>query len=291
MAISPKSDPHAVVEKHANLLINLNFVKQICNKAASMRREDCMTRLFWCSAFAFIGGCDLFDEVKETYEGLTNPLVVQSVVVGVEVDGVDPAVVDELNFEAGVAGTVFLADAKSASDLDNAPISGAAVTINAVSLADTGEGAYTLEPGALTYTNGATWTLEALIGTDSSSATFVPPPPPNATIPTVHVKGQPLNVSLAGQGFDVIVGVVADVATGEVTWSNEPEDISDIYNLATGNGDESIDIPGDAFPNSGAYVIGISGLTTSRTDQLDNMNTALSNIASGKMRLYPVAVP
>lgn len=250
-----------------------------------------MTRLFWCSVLAFMSGCDLFEEVKETYEGLTDPLVVQSVIVGVEIDGVDPAVVDELNFEAGVAGTVFLADAKSASDLENAPITGASVSINGTNLGDTGEGAYTLEPGVLTYANGATWTLDALIGNEASSADFVLPPPPNASIPTVHVKGQAMTVSLAGQGFDVIVGVVAEVVSGEVTWSNEPEDISDIYNLATGNGAESIDIPGEAFPNSGAYVIGISGLTTSQADKLDNMNTALSNIAAGKMRLYPVAVP
>jgi len=250
-----------------------------------------MTRLFWCSAFAFIGGCDLFEEVKDTYDGLTDPLVVQSVIVGVEIDAVDPAIVDELDFEAGVAGTVFLADAKSANDLDNAPIAGASVSINSASLFDTGEGAYTLEPGVLTYANGATWTLNAMIGTEASSATFVLPPPPNATIPTLHVKGQGMTVSLAGQGFDVIVGVVAEVATGEVTWSNEPEDISDIYNLATGNGDESLEIPGEAFPNSGAYVVGVSGLTTSRAEQLENMNTALSNVASGKMRLYPVAIP
>jgi len=238
-----------------------------------------------------MGACDLFENVKDTVEGLTDPLVVQSVVMGVEAEGVDESTLDELNIDSGVAASVFLADAKSASDLENAPITGAIVNMNNADVAETGNGSYNLEPGVLNYTVGATWNMEATVGQEVADASFSLPQAPEVSVPTLHTANQPLTLSLEGQGFDMVVGLVAEIASGEVTWSNEPEDIRDVYDLASGSANEALEIPGTAFPSTGAYVIGIAGLTKSKAAQMDNMNTALSNVVAGKMKLYPTAVP
>ena len=249
-----------------------------------------MVRNFFALGIVLCSGCDLFEDVKETYEGLTDPLVVQSVVLGVEAAGVDDQTLESLNFDVGVGSTVFLADAKSASDIDNAPITGATINMNSVAVPETGNGSYTLEPGPLTYAPGASWNLDALIASDTSGAVFTLPPAPNVTVPTTHTTSTPMSLSLSGQGYDIIVGLVADITTGEITWSNEPEDIRDVYELATGSGTETLDIPETAFPTSGAYVVGIAGLTKATAADMDNMNTALSNITAGKMKLFPTLV-
>jgi hypothetical protein len=256
-----------------------------------MRSEEWMHRYIICLVLPLFSACDLFEDVKDTFDGLTDPLVVQSVVMGVEAAGVDPAVLDEIDLDAGVGATVFLANAKSATDLENAPITGAVVSINNTEVPETGNGSYTLEPGKLSYSVGATWNMTATIGTDLSEASFTLPPAPNATIPSIHTANQPLTISLAGQNFDLVVGLVALVDSGDITWSNEPEDIRDVYELASGSAADSLEIPGTAFPSSGAYVVGVAGMSKSKADQLQDMNTALSNIVAGKMKLYPMVVP
>jgi hypothetical protein len=250
-----------------------------------------MTRWALFVTLGAASGCDLFQEVKDTFDGLTNPLVVQSVVMGIEADGLDAEALGQLDIELGVGASVFLADAANVSDLDQAPITGASARINSVDIPETGGGAYALEPGVLTYSTGAVWSLATTVGVDESGANFTLPPAPSATIPTLHTIGEPMTLSLSGQGFDLLIGLVADVSSGEITWSNEPQDIRDVYELSTGSATESLDIPGTAFPTSGAYVVGIAGLTKADADQMDNINTALSNVTAGKMILYPTLIP
>ena len=74
-----------------------------------------MPKYIFYFALPLFGACDLFEDVKNTYDGLTNPLVIQSVVLGVEADGVDPTILDQVDLDSGVGATVFLADAKSVS--------------------------------------------------------------------------------------------------------------------------------------------------------------------------------
>ena len=251
-----------------------------------------MTRLpIFVGLALTLTGCDLFEGVKETLDGLTNPLVVQSVVLGVEAAGVEQEILDEIDIETGVGASVFLADAKDANDLENAPITGATVFMNSERVTETGNGTYTLEPGTLNYTVGATWTMIATINNQDATASFTLPPAPNVSVPSIHSKNESMTLSLAGQGFDMVVGLVANVETGEVTWSNEPEDIGDVYDLATGSSSESLDIPGSAFPTTGAYIVGIAGLTKGKSGEFKKMNTALSNAVAGKMKLFPTAVP
>jgi hypothetical protein len=239
----------------------------------------------------FFSGCELFEDVKETFEGLTNPLVAQSVFLGVEADGVDPEMLEALNVESGVAASVFLADANNADEMENAPISGAIVHMGETSAVEAADGTYVIEPGVLTYVVGTTWVVTMDIGEATSQADFTLPNAPQATVPTIHAANTSLDISLEGQGFDIIIGTVGRLEPSEITWSNEPTDARDVFDLATGSSDGILNIPPEAFPSSGAYVIGVGGLTKSRGQQMDNMNTALSNITAGKMKLFPVVIP
>jgi len=237
-----------------------------------------------------IAACDLFQDAKDTIDGITDPLVAQAVILGVDTSDVDPELLEAADFETGVAVSVFLADAKSVNDIDNAPIGGASVHVNEALVPEVGDGAYLLESNEMQYTAGQSWTMHALIAGDGSSGSVVLPPPINVTVPETHNANTPMNLTITNQDFHAVVGLVVEVESGEVTWSNEPEDIRDVYDLATGSGDTSaLLIPAEAFPRVGGYVIGITGLERGEGETLDNMNTALSAIMAGKMRLLPTA--
>jgi hypothetical protein len=114
------------------------------------------------------------------------------------------------------------------------------------------------------------------------------PPPPDADLPTAHSAGQPLSVDLAGQGFDSVLVVVLDAASLELSYSNEPADIQELYEFGHGGTGDSVEIPGDAFPGDSLYAVGVAGLVTADAADLDEVNTALSSMLAGKFRFYPV---
>ena len=69
------------------------------------------------------GGCDFFEGVKDTVEGVVNRNVAIGVVTTLEAS-VQELGIDDEAFSQDLP-PVFLADATSVTDLDNAPISGA----------------------------------------------------------------------------------------------------------------------------------------------------------------------
>ena len=50
----------------------------------------------------------------------------------------------------------------------------------------------------------------------------------------------------------------------------------------------TFEIPGTAFPGDSVYAVGVAGVVHTTGDQLDNMNTALSTIMTGDMKVYAV---
>lgn len=236
-------------------------------------------------------GCDLIDQGREIFDGLTNPLVAQTIVLGVQLpdDAGDIEFPDE--FADGVAASVFLADAADVADLENAPIGDAEVTLQGETVGETQPGAYLMEPGSLTYTANATWDITIAVGDGTATAEVDLPPPANFSPPMQHSANTPLSVDMTGQDFDGALLVVVD-QDGTITFDNRPADIRDVYNLARGGDPPTVvEIPGTAFPSAGAYAVGVAGVrSTNGADRMDSMNTVLSSAMAGQLVFRPLAV-
>jgi hypothetical protein len=237
-------------------------------------------------------GCD---QITNTYEGLTNPLVAQGIVLGVEAP--ESEQIPDLSAQGygeGTGVTVFLADAESPDTIDQAPVEGAEVSIRPVQgstpVPETGGGVYTLAPDpSLVYGPNQDWTIAAVVGDETGRATITLPPPPNVTVPEDHEQGAPITLDLSGQGFTAALVVVIDVQSGETTYSNQPEDIKSLYEFTRGNEEiTTVEVPGTAFSGQSIYALGVAGMVHTTSEDIENMNSALSSVMGGKMRMFPV---
>lgn len=240
------------------------------------------------------------DQVKNTYDGLTASIVGEGLVLGVEAPQSDMIDLSGTAYGEGTGVTMFLGSAESANNIASAPIEGAAVTISGASFGevaatDLSGGVYSFGPdSSVTYEPNATWTITSTVpdrvnGPDVGVAHVVLPPAPDVTIAQQHDANTKIDVDLSGQGFSSSVVAVIDTQSGTVTYSNEPMSITDVYDMTRGNADVGVvTIPASAFPNQSVYAVGIAGLTHTSSAELDNMNTAISAIAAGKMRMFPV---
>ena len=187
--------------------------------------------------------------------------------------------------------TIFLADAASVNQLDQAPITGADVTVNGA-VADPGaEGVYIVEPGVLTYEASADWNVDVQVADVSARAVVPLPEEANVTVPDTWTANTAMELDLTGQDFDSALVIVFDTLSGEITYSNEPQGIREFYDFTHGTeGVGVVEIPAAAFPGDGIYAIGLSGIKHTVPEDLTEMNTALSTIMAGKMRFRPTAI-
>jgi hypothetical protein len=241
---------------------------------------------------ALVGtGCNLFREGRDILSGLTNPLVAQALVLGVELPDEAEDIPLPSEFTPGASATVFLADATSVTDLENAPVSDARVRFEDERLSETGPGTYVLAAGTMPYAPGQTWDFRASMD-DRNAATAEVGLAASADIdlPSDLSAGQAFSIDLTGQDFDGAFVVVTD-STGAVTFDNRPTDIRGFYNLTRGQPAGIIDVPASALPTAGLYLIGVAGIesTTGRAN-MDRMNTALSTFMSGNLVFEPVVV-
>ena len=82
---------------------------------------------------AFIAlGCETFEEVKDAIDDITNPLVVQGLILGVAEPEDDAIDLSDTDWANGALVKVFLADASEVDDMANAPITGATVQTAAI---------------------------------------------------------------------------------------------------------------------------------------------------------------
>lgn len=240
-----------------------------------------------------VAGCDLLSDGQDLFDGLTNPLVGLSLVLSVEEpenlpDGFDPS---ESGFEPGTAATVFLADAASAADIENAPVDGATVLVGAVEAAGQGQGTYLVTPAdGLGWTDGGSVVIEARIGDGVATMNVTTPAAVDVDVPTTGVAGQALTVDPGAADVQAFLVVVIDASTGDVAYSNQPDDVQGLYELTQGDA-EPVEIPGATFEAGTAYVIGTAGLVKSSGDGIDGMNTALSSAFAGKMVFQPYVIP
>jgi len=254
----------------------------------------------------WLAGCfgdtiDQFNEAKEKIEGLTDPVVLQGFVLGVK-EPTDPTIqelIEGSDFAPGVGAQIFLADATNADELDNA-VSSALVQIQGsidIILPEEPEvaGMYQVYPDeGLQYETGARWKVLAEVDPDEalSVARFtLPESAAGIDVPARHdpLTDLVLDFSTLPTEYDGSLVVVVN-EVGEVTYTNEPEDIEDVYSQYLN--DEpvtTVTIPGDAFPEQAIYAIGIAGMQKTDADNdLDEVNTALSAVVAGEIVFKPV---
>lgn len=238
----------------------------------------------WTTFLLFLTGCNLISD-------LTNPLVGLGIVLDVDRLGAPNTDLSGLSgFDEGLGAQVFLADATEVNDLDNALVTGATVTLEQEPLTESASGSYTLASSNLTYDEGAEWDVSAQVGSDTAKARLTLPPAPDYSLPASHSTGSELTLDLSGQGFDSLLVVVID-DSGSLTYSNQPQTAREIYNFTHGSTNtNTFSIPGSAFAQNGAYAVGVGGMNTTSSGDLDGMNSILSSFVSGVLVFKPMVV-
>lgn len=238
--------------------------------------------------------CAAIEDLKNKVDGLTNPLVMEALFLGVEPPDSDQIDLSGTDFEQGATVTVLLADAGSVADLSNAPVSGAIVEFRSqatgiVQLSDEGDGKYAAASGdGLSYTQGAEVTLGVEMDGDPA-ARLVAPAEIADRIPATHTKGESLAVSTGDTELAGLLVVVLDGSNGEVTFDNSPNTIEELYEFTHGGAALAVEVPGSAFSRETVYAVGVAGLNLTTADDLTEMNTALSAFIAGKLKFYPMS--
>ena len=254
-------------------------------------------------ALLTLAGCDALNKARDTIDGLLEPVVVQGVVLGIEPPQSQDLqdLLDQSEFQSGTTATIFMADATEVSEIENAPIAGATVSLlgtgAGVTLTEIDAGVYSLAPGAdpLEYASGETWELESVRGSgDSQQVSTAQVRLPAAVdfsneIPEQHEVSVAIDLDFTGQPYDSALIVVLD-DEGNVTYSNEPQTIREVYEFTQGSTELGvITIPATAFPDEGIFMVGVAGMVNTDAADLDEMNTGLSSVISGLMRTYAVS--
>lgn len=242
---------------------------------------------------SILPGCELFDQVKDTLEGVTDPTVALGVLTRIEPpSGFDDPTLSDLTgvsgteLDPGVAATLFLADARSLSDLGNAPVTGAEILARGCEeevLLEEAEPAYVLAPGeAFDACDASAFSFERV---DEPEAVYAPVDLPAAIdlgLPDTWDAGEELVVDLSAGAYDNAIVLVVDLSDGSITYSNEPTDARGYYDVLTGGGVETVTIPGEAFPADTVVGVAVTGLLRTPNRDLDAANEVLSAVAGGR---------
>lgn len=232
-----------------------------------------------------LSGCTVLT-ADDLFEGLTNPLVVQGLVLSIDAPP-SPVDLPSAGFVEGAAATVFLADAAEVSEVAQVPVQEADVrligsSIGTVVASEVAPGTYVATSAdGLAYFEGERLELRVAVGPDVSLAGLELPAAPVLTLPSVHSAGTDLVIDLTGQGFDATI--VAVFGSAGLTYSNAPGDVEELYAFTRPGQDPVVRIPGSTLDQPGFHAVGVAGLVNTRAADFDNMNTVLSNVGGGKM--------
>ena len=246
-------------------------------------------------------GCNAIEDAKDAVDGATETTILQASILAVQ-DPQDPTLgplLENSPFAPGTAGTAFLADASSPSEMENSPVEGATVDVEGDPMPEKEAGFYAITPDAgPQYDVGALWTITIDRGDGEGPRTAtveLPAPAENVLDATGiggsvnHTAGTELSIDLTGRGYaSSIVAVIGP--DGELAYSNQPETLTELYDAMQSEEAGEFTIPATAFAEPGLYAVGIAGLNNTKADDLDGLNTVISKVRAGQMNFYPVNV-
>jgi hypothetical protein len=255
-----------------------------------------MRHLCWALPLLATGCGSLFEDIRDDVNGLLNPTVAIGAFTRLDPPSSSAIDLETLGLEAGLAGTVFLADAKQVSDLENAPIRGAVLEVSGcgqtVVMEEDASGAYLILPGTPLDSCPSDLTLTR---TDNPDATTqIPlefPAAPSWTLPETWRPGDPnIVIPVSASPFDSALALLADATTGDITYSNEPEDVMGYYEFLTGTGArEDITFTAAEMRVDTIMAAGLTGLVRVPNANMADVNTALSVVDVGRTKLYPIS--
>jgi len=238
----------------------------------------------------FLLGCQLFQDLKEAVDDLTQPILMQVVYIGLEEpdssEGID---LERTKFSRGSTVKAVVYDANLSSGTK--PASGAAValvsdTYGSVGLAEDSPGSYAADGfDGLDYWPGDEIDVVADYGGGRHWIGMRSPDPASLVISEEHSAGMGISIDLRGQGFDNAVIVVLDISgSGDVIWESpfdltQPRDSDNLMQT----------IPGDTFEEENLYVVGVVGLEAADEDDFHEVQVLGSGMLAGTMVMHPVS--
>ena len=241
-------------------------------------------------------GCEQLQDVQETIDGLTDTLVLEAFLIGVVPPDSDLIDLEDTDFSEGASLKAFLADAANIDNIEENALDGAEVAIKSSSLVEMvleadGGGLYmVIGTDGLEYFAGEDYVLAVTFNDSTSKATVSAPPPVEISIPEDHQVDTNLLIDLTDFDYDAVLVAVMDVQSSQITYSNEPDGVQEIYDFT--HGEDSVnrhEIPASAFSAQSVYAVGVAGMRNAGTADYTDMNTGLSSFMVGQMRFYPVS--
>lgn len=225
----------------------------------------------------------------ESTDALVSPVVAQGLYLGLDLpEGIDFEGTDILAYSA--ACTVFLAYVSDPAQLADSPVEGADVAFRSeengrLGLTEAGEGKYLVTAAeGLVYEPDDASTVALDVAGETSRIEVNPPSAPEFSFPATVSKDEPYTVDLTGQGYDNVLAAVYDVGRNKLTWSNLPEGVEDTYSFTHPvERIEVLEVPGEAFPGHGSFVVGVAGMRLADPDEFENVNTTLSAFMAGQL--------
>lgn len=243
-------------------------------------------------AIPLLAACSTLNDKFNDY---TNTTVVEGLVLGVAQPDFDFDLTGT-TFDKAASGTVFLADAADVDHIQDAPISGATVSVlsdtnGKVMMSDKGDGSYLVtSDDGFSYAAGESLGLNADIDGTSTTTSVNMPAAADVIVAENHTKGTGLTIDLTDQAYASVLVAVFDAGTGHLTFSNQPEGIKEIYDFTHGGADNLVvDVPASAFPDASVYALGVAGLKNAGEGDYTEANTLLSSFMAGKMKFFPIS--
>lgn len=261
--------------------------------------ENVMKKMLIAIPFLTVG-CAEIDKLKEDISNITNDFVVSSFYIGTEEfsdERIDLSGISEMQ---GSQIMTYLVSAEVMDGSEPAPVALADVTFSsdvgtAITLGEDAGGAYSANnTDGLAYTPNEFATLTAEKDGETHVIAVTAPPAPTFDVAETHPLNTELSIDISNQGFDNALVFVAHFPSGEIVYSNNPSDFTELYNFAYPDETATtvgVTIPADSFSEEGLYVISLGGVVAGDEADMDNVNTALSSFLATQMGFDVVCVP
>ena len=243
-----------------------------------------------------LSACDRLDAATGVVDDLGDTTVAQAIYLGADLP---PGVT--LPEDSGIYTSlckVFLAEVADASDVSDAPVSGAKVSFLAgntgkLPFAEDDDGEYLLySTDGLEYTPGQDAVVRFEVAGEAGELHIKAPEAPSFTVSDGLRAHEPAQITVTEGRFPNLVAMVYDLDHDVQSWDNVPDDVETSAELNPADSEPitTLAIPGEAFLRASTYVIGVAGLNTAAAEDMTGVNGAMSAFAAGQLAIQVVSV-